>query len=262
VAGEPRWSRRSLPRTACDGGRPSLRRPAARRGGEALRVLAFELTCADWAFRRGRRGGSGRGGGADADRNRRGRGQPPRIRPGLRTHTPTRANRRRPRGAQDRQTRCPTAPPSAQPPRAVNKVESCWACPGLGLVAELTLVRRSATFHVERRDAGVVMGEDVGEQARLRATPSCSTASGPRCVDRARRGGDPRRRGRALHGGLAARLRDAVRRLVVPRPADRRPGATLADNGVVSSRCWCASCRRATRAAARRLARGYVHTPG
>ena len=107
------------------------------------------------------------------------------------------------------------------------------------------------------------MGEDVGRAGGVfRATAGLARPLRRRPLRRhaARRGGHPRHRGRALHGRLAARLRDAVRRVLVPvpRPADqpRRP-LPLADrrqDGVPARRAHAVRRRRPRAGAARRLA--------
>ena len=137
-------------------------------------------------------------------------------------------------------------------------------------MAELPLVEAiNDAFHVElERDANVMVHRR-GRRPRRRRLPRDRRAARPlrrRPLRRhaARRGGHPRQRGRALHGGLAAGLRDAVRRLLVPvpRPADhaRRP-LPLADrrgDGVPARRAHALRRRRARARAARRLAGGLL----
>ena len=109
----------------------------------------------------------------------------------------------------------------------------------------------------------MVMGEDVGRAGGVfRATAGLRERFGDEPLRRhaARRGRDPRQRGRALHGRLAAGLRDAVRRVLVsvPRPADhaRRPLplAHRREDGVPARRAHAVRRRRARAGAARRLA--------
>ena len=112
-------------------------------------------------------------------------------------------------------------------------------------------------------------GDGRGRRPRRRRLPRDGRAARP--VRReplrrhaARRGGDPRQRGRALHGRLAAGLRDAVRRVLVsvPRPADhaRRPLplAHRREDGVPARRADAVRRRRARARAARRLAGGVL----
>ena len=106
------------------------------------------------------------------------------------------------------------------------------ACGRAGL-AELTLLEAvNDCLHTElaRDDSVMVMGEDVGRAGGVfRATAGLRDTLRRRPLRRhaARRGRHPRHGGRALHGRLAAGLRDAVRRVLLslPRPADqpRRP---------------------------------------
>ena len=137
-------------------------------------------------------------------------------------------------------------------------------------LAELTLLEAiNDCFHVElERDGDVmVLGEDVGRAGGVfRATAGLRDRFGARPLLRhpARRGRDPRRRGRALHGRLQAGLRDAVRRLLVPlpRPADhaRRP-LPLAERRqarLPAHRAHALRRRRPRPRAARRLARGLL----
>ena len=137
-------------------------------------------------------------------------------------------------------------------------------------MAELTLVEAvNDALHVElERDGDVlVIGEDVGRAGGVfRATAGLLDRFGAEPLRRhaARRGGDPRHRSRALHGGLAAGVRDAVRRVLlsVPRPADhaRRPLplAQRRADGVPDHDPHAVRRRRARARAARRLARGVL----
>ena len=126
-------------------------------------------------------------------------------------------------------------------------------------MAELFLVEAvNDALHVELARDDVGDGAGRGRRPRRRRLPRDGRAA--RALRReplrrhaARGGRDPRRRGRALHGGLEAGLRDAVRRVLVsvPRPADhaRRPLplAHRREDGVPARRCACrtaAACAR------------------
>ena len=102
------------------------------------------------------------------------------------------------------------------------------------MLAELScsLEAVNDALHVELARDDVRAGDGRGRRPRRRGLPRDRRAARPlrrRPLRRhaARRGRDPRHGGRALHGRLAAGLRDAVRRVLlpVPRPADqpRRP---------------------------------------
>ena len=137
-------------------------------------------------------------------------------------------------------------------------------------MAELFMVEAiNDGFHVELARDDERDGHGRGRRPRRRRLPRDRRAA--RQVRReplrrhaARRGRDPRQRDRALHGGLEAGLRDAVRRVLVsvPRPADhpRRPLplAHRREDGVPARHPHAVRRRRARARAARRLARGVL----
>ena len=228
-------------RAARDRRRPArLHRPRARRGGEAQRVPR-PLRALSPPARRARR-----------------RDLEPRSRRGARRDAAGHHRRRGRAGARSRaRVRERLRPPAAEPRARA------------GMAEKLLVEAVNDALHVElaRDDSVMVMGEDVGRAGGVfRATAGLRERFGEnRCVDTPlAEAGILGSRGRALHGGLAAGLRDAVRRVLVsvPRPADhaRRP-LPLAhgrEDGVPDRRAHAVRRRRARARAARRLAGGVL----
>ena len=217
-----------------------LHRPRARRGGEAATSAsaATRATCAGSASSTTSR-----------PRQIRARGARRSCAPGSRPPRPSRP---------------PTSGSSSSTPTSTRRLAFADDLAELRTAssearAELTLVEAvNDCFHVEleRDDDVMVMGEDVGRAGGVfRATAGLRDRFGARPLRRhaARRGRDPRHRGRALHGRLAAGVRDAVRRvqLPLPRPAHQPRRAATAGARAAGwssrSRCGCrtaAACAR------------------
>ena len=242
-----------LPRgAACDRRRPArLHRPRAGRAGEAARVrrpLRALPAAARDPPRRPRGGGQGGGARHDEARDRRGGGR-------------ARAGRLAPLRARVR-----------EPARVVRgRARRAAADPRGRAWADRALHGRGDQRRVPRRAGAGRVGDGDGRGRRPRRRRLPRHGGSARAVRReplrrhaARRGRDPRLRGRALHGGLAARLRDAVRRVLVslPRPADhaRRPLplAHRRADGVPDHGADALRRRRPRARAARRLARGLL----
>ena len=229
-------------------------RPRARRGGTRPRVCRPLR-----GLPAPRRDPHRRDGRLDQERGRRGdarRGSPPprrSRRPIRRCCSSTRSSTRRRRSS-----------------------ATCADCEGsLGrALAELTVLEAiNDCFHVElERDADVmVMGEDVGRAGGVfRRLSGCATASGPIGASTRR---SPRPGSWAAPWGCAwpgsARLRDAVRRFLVPlsRPADHAMSAGTAGGAAGSSASRSRyGCRTAGSArpssTTTRPRRTTSHTPG
>ena len=155
---------------------------------------------------------------------------------------------------------------SIRPRRSAPTSPSC----GGSSMAELSIVEAiNDCFHVELERDPSVMVHGRGRRPRRRrlsgdGRPARPLRRRPLLRHAARRGRDPRRGGRPLHGRLASRLRDAVRRVLVPvpRPADqpRRPLplAHRRADGVPAHRPHALRRRRARARAPRRLARDVL----
>ena len=246
-----RIARRRTRRPTTRASTSTLTASRPRRSATASAALRGLPAAARVARRRCRRDGPERGARRDArgDRGSRERGAGrPRARLRARLRRAAAGPRARPRRA------------SADPRMTATAVAT----------RELLLVEAvNDALHVElaRDDSVMVLGEDVGRARRgLPGDGRPARPVRPRPLRRhaALRGRDPRCGGRPLHGRLAARRRDAVRRLLlpVPRPADhaRRP-LPLADggqDGLPARRPHAVRRRRPRARAARRLARDVL----